>query len=232
MAMGKDPVPVGIFSVEMPMVQLVQRLICTKASLNLRRVADGYMKESDFPRLTDVAQRVANAPIHIDDTSAIPIGELRAKALRMKAEHGIAALFVDYLQIVVGSGSNRDSRESFVASVSAGLKAVAKDLDIPVVCLCQLNREAEKRGGTPKLTDLRESGSIEQDADVVLFLTRDETEDDTCDADLTIAKQRNGPVGCVPLTFTKSLTLFTPRVFAGPVPKMGGPKERGRDGLF
>ncbi len=214
--------PVGIFSLEMSKKQLVQRLICSRARVNLAHVRDGFLTERDFPNLTNAAGLIASAPFYIDDTASLAINDLKAIARRMhKASGGLALVVIDYLQLA-RSNSRRaqDNRQVEVAEISAGCKALAKELDIPIIVLAQLNRNPEARaGGKPRLSDLRESGSIEQDADVVGMLHRAEyyAEDPAekerlkGEAELSILKQRNGPVDDVKLTFLKQYTRFEDR---------------------
>lgn len=213
--------PVAVFSLEMSAEQLAQRVLCSVARVNMANIRAGFLSERDFPALTAAAERIAKAPLHIDDSSGLSILELKAKARRMASEHGIKALFVDYLQLLRSSSRKAaDNRQVEVAEISTGLKGLSKELSIPVVVLAQLNRNPESRGGEskgrPRLSDLRESGSIEQDADVVGLLVREEyyAENDAereataGNATLIIGKQRNGPVGDVPLVFRKEFTRF------------------------
>jgi replicative DNA helicase len=215
---------VAVFSLEMSSQQLVQRLLCSRARVNLGRVRDGFLAERDFPALQTAASKLAESKIFIDDTSGLTILELRAKARRLKSQHDIAAIFIDYLQLLRSPTKRaQDNRQLEIAEISSGLKALAKELNIPVVVLAQLNRNPEQRTGDskgrPRLSDLRESGSIEQDADLVGLLVREEYYADTDEekkeaegkATLIIAKQRNGPVGDVPLTFLKEFTRFESR---------------------
>jgi replicative DNA helicase len=215
---------VAVFSLEMSSQQLVQRLLCSRARVNLGRVRDGFLSERDFPALQMAASRLAESKIFIDDTSGLSILELRAKARRLKSQHNIEAIFIDYLQLVRSTSRRaQDNRQLEIAEISSGLKGLAKELSIPVVVLAQLNRNPEQRTGDskgrPRLSDLRESGSIEQDADLVGLLVREEYYADSDEekeasqgkATLIIAKQRNGPVGDVPLTFLKEYTRFETR---------------------
>jgi len=215
---------VAVFSLEMSSQQLVQRLLCSLARVNLGNIRDGFLSDRDFPALTAAASKLASAKILIDDTSGLSILELRAKARRMKSQHDIAAIFVDYIQLLRSTSRRaQDNRQLEIAEISAGLKALSKELDIPVVVLAQLNRNPEQRTGDskgrPRLSDLRESGSIEQDADIVALLVREEYYADNDEqreemkgkSTLIIAKQRNGPVGDVPLTFLKEFTRFEDR---------------------
>ena len=218
---------VAVFSLEMSAQQLVQRLLCSNAKVNMGNIRNGFMSERDFPNLAAAAKRLASAKILIDDTSGLSILELRAKARRMKAQHDIAAIFIDYLQLLRSSSKRaQDNRQLEISEISNGLKALAKELNIPIVVLAQLNRNPESRTGEskgrPRLSDLRESGSIEQDADIVGLLVREEyyaendqqREEMKGKATLIIAKQRNGPVGDVPLTFLKEFTRFEDRADA------------------
>ncbi len=212
---------VAIFSLEMSSQQLVQRILCSRAKVNLGRVRDGFLSERDFPALQQAASHLASSKIFIDDTSGLSILELRAKARRLKSQHDIQAIFIDYLQLLRSTSKRaQENRQIEIAEISSGLKALAKELNIPVVVLAQLNRNPEgRKNNRPMLSDLRESGSIEQDADVVGLLVRSEyyAEDDeqrqelAGQAELIIAKQRNGPVGDVPLTFLKEFTRFETR---------------------
>src|SRR5213595_628719 len=216
-----EKLPVGVFSLEMSSQQLVQRLLCSRARVNLQRVRDGFLGERDFPSLTAAASKLAEAKIFIDDSASLEILELRAKARRLKAQQGVELVLIDYLQLLRSATRRaKENRQLEISEISAGLKALAKELKIPVVVVAQLNRQPEQRsGGKPRLSDLRESGSIEQDADLVGLLVRPEMyeEDDEArqeksgEAELIIAKQRNGPVGEIPLTFLKEFTRFEDR---------------------
>ncbi len=216
--------PVAIFSLEMSAQQLVQRLLCSRARVNSKKVRDGFLAERDFSSLTSAASKLADAQMFIDDTAGLNILELRAKARRLKSQHDIQLVVVDYLQLLRStSRRGQDNRQIEISEISAGLKSLAKELSIPVIVLAQLNRNPENRTGDskgrPRLSDLRESGSIEQDADFVGLLVREEYYADTEEekqesegkADLIIAKQRNGPTGDVPLTFIKEYTRFEDR---------------------
>lgn len=212
---------VAVFSLEMSSQQLVQRMLCSRARVNLQKVRDGFLAERDFPSLTSAASKLAEAKIFIDDTAGLSILELRAKARRLKAQHDIELIVVDYLQLLRSTTRRaQDNRQLEISEISAGLKGLAKDLKIPIIVIAQLNRQPEARtGGKPRLSDLRESGSIEQDADLVGLLVRPEVYEEDEDAraekageaELIIAKQRNGPVGDVPLTFLKEFTRFEDR---------------------
>ncbi len=212
---------VGIFSLEMSSQQLVQRVLCSRAKVDLKKVRDGFMGTKDMKNLSRAADALSKSKIYIDDTAGLSILELRAKARRLKDRHDLSLLIIDYLQLL-RSNSRRaqDNRQIEIAEISAGIKALSKELSIPIVVLAQLNRESEKRSdGKPRISDLRESGSIEQDADLVGLLYRAAyfEKDDALrsekegEAELIIAKQRNGPTGEVPLTFLKEYTRFETR---------------------
>ena len=204
---------VGVFSLEMAKEQLVMRLLCAEARVDNAKVRAGYLAERDFPRLAMAAGRLAEAPIFIDDTPGLNVLELRAKARRLKREHDLGVVIVDYLQLMRGLDQKQENRVQELAEISRGLKALAKELQVPVVALSQLNRQVETRGDKrPIMSDIRESGSIEQDADVILFLYRDEIyHADSADegtAEIIIGKQRNGPIGTVRLAFRSEYTRF------------------------
>src|SRR6266851_210063 len=213
--------PVAIFSLEMSAQQLVQRMLCSRARVNLAKTRDGFLAEADFPKLTNAASKLAEAKIFIDDSAGLSILELRAKARRLKAQQDVQLIVVDYLQLLRSTSRRaQDNRQLEISEISAGLKGLAKELNIPIIVVAQLNRQPEARsGGKPRLSDLRESGSIEQDADLVGLLVRPELyeEDEEAraekagEAELIIAKQRNGPVGEIPLTFLKEYTRFETR---------------------
>ncbi len=216
-----EKLSVGVFSLEMSSQQLVQRLLCSRARVNLQKVRDGFLGERDFPSLTAAASKLAEAKIFIDDSASLTILELRAKARRLKAQQDVQLIIVDYLQLLRSTSRRaQDNRQLEISEISAGLKGLAKELKIPLIVVAQLNRQPEARsGGKPRLSDLRESGSIEQDADLVGLLVRPEIyeEDEEAraekagEAELIIAKQRNGPVGEVSLTFLKEFTRFEDR---------------------
>jgi replicative DNA helicase len=216
-----EKLPVAVFSLEMSSQQLVQRLLCSRARVNLQKVRDGFLAERDFPSLTAAASKLAEARIFIDDSAGLSILELRAKARRLKAQQDVQLIVVDYLQLLRSTSRRaQDNRQLEISEISAGLKGLAKELKIPIIVIAQLNRQPEARsGGKPRLSDLRESGSIEQDADLVGLLVRpelyEEDEDTRAEkageAELIIAKQRNGPVGEIQLTFLKEFTRFEDR---------------------
>jgi replicative DNA helicase len=207
----------AIFSLEMSKAQLVQRMLCSEARVNMHQLRSGTLPKRDLPKLSFAAGPLSEAPIFIDDTPSISVLELRAKARRLKAQHGLSLIIIDYLQLM-GSSSKVENRQQEISQISRSLKGVAKELDLPVIALSQLSRAVESRTGNhrPQLSDLRESGAIEQDADVVLFVYRDEVynkEDETAHgkAEIIIGKQRNGPVGVANLAFVKEFARFENR---------------------
>jgi replicative DNA helicase len=206
--------PVAIFSLEMSKELLVQRLLCSEAQVDAQKVRRGFTSAKDIERLTNAAGLLSEAPVFIDDTPAISTLDMRARARRLRSEHDISLVIIDYLQLARCS-ERAENRQQEISSISRSLKALAKELSIPVIALSQLSRAVEARGGDrrPMLSDLRESGAIEQDADLVLFLYRQELYDpDDPDkqgkAELIIGKQRNGPTGIVQLVFEKTYTRF------------------------
>jgi replicative DNA helicase len=203
--------PVAIFSLEMAKEQLAFRMLCSEAVVNSNSIRKGFIKKEDWHKLTSAASNLTGAPIFIDDSSYINVLELRAKARRLKMEHGLSLVIVDYLQLMRGKGSF-ERREQEISDISRSLKALAKELSVPVIAVSQLNRSVEqRRPPKPILADLRESGAIEQDADVILFLYRDEIynkEATKGNAEVIIAKQRNGPTGIVKLSFISNCTRF------------------------
>jgi replicative DNA helicase len=206
--------PVAVFSLEMSKEQLVIRMLCSEAHVEGTRLRTGFMNEGDWPRLTIAAGNLSEAPIFIDDTAALSILELRAKARRLKADRGLGMVIIDYLQLMKGR-ARAESRQQEISEISRSLKAVAKELNIPVIAVSQLSRRTEERTGMrPQLSDLRESGAIEQDADLILFLYRDEVYNRSDDnpnrgkAELIIGKQRNGPTGKIELAFLSKFTTF------------------------
>jgi len=210
-------IPVGIFSLEMSKDQLGMRMLCSEARVSSHRMRSGFLTERDWPRLTRAAGTISEAPIFVDDTAAISALELRAKSRRLKRDQNLGLIIVDYLQLMRGS-QRSERREQEISEISGSLKALAKELGVPVVALSQLNRRVEERHDKrPQLADLRESGAIEQDADVIAFIYRDEVyHEQTAEpgaADIIIGKQRNGPTGTVKLTFLKEYTRFEKRAF-------------------
>ena len=191
----------------------MQRMLCSHARIDAHKVRTGMLSTSDWPKLTQAAGKLSDAPIYIED-EGISVLELRAKARRLKARHGVGLIILDYLQMMEDRSSRADSRQQEVALISRSLKALARDLNIPVIAASQLSRAPEQRETSkPRLSDLRESGSIEQDADVVIFLYREEyykPNDESLKgvAEVIIGKQRNGPTGTVKLTFIKEYTRF------------------------
>ena len=219
-----ERLPVGVFSLEMTSESLVLRMLCSRSRVNLRSIRDGFLAERDFPKLTGSAGKLAGAPLFIDDTPALSILQLRAKARRMVQQHAIKLFVIDYLQLLHSTSRRAENRQQEIADISNGIKALAKELNVPVVVLSQLNRELERdKNRKPRLADLRESGAIEQDADLVALLYKadpadpkkpaggdddDEPEQEAVPVNLLIAKQRNGPTGDVHLTFLKAYTRF------------------------
>ena len=207
-----EKIPLAIFSLEMSKEQLVQRMLCSHARVDAHKVRTGYLAPSDWPRLTSAAGKLSEAPIFIDDTPAISVMELRAKARRLKAQQDIKLIILDYLQLMRGS-ADMENRQQEISEISRSIKALARELHIPIVAISQLSRAVEARTDhRPQLSDLRESGAIEQDADVVVLILREEYYNPTSDnqgiAEINIAKQRNGPVGSLKLTFIKEYTRF------------------------
>jgi replicative DNA helicase len=216
----EQKLPVGVFSLEMTSESLVLRMLCSRSRVNLRNIRDGFLAERDFPKLTGAAGKLANAPLFIDDSSGLSILQLRAKARRMAQQYGIKLFVIDYLQLLHSTARRAENRQQEIADISSGVKSLAKELNVPVIVLSQLNRELEKdKNRKPRMSDLRESGSIEQDADLIGLLYKPSSGDDEDGApageeqdavpvNLLIAKQRNGPTGDVHLTFLKSFTRF------------------------
>ncbi|MFQ3582181.1 MAG: replicative DNA helicase [Chloracidobacterium sp.] len=204
---------VGIFSLEMSKESLVMRLLCAQSRVDSQRLRSGYLNRDEWKKLAEALEVMTTAQIFIDDTPGISVAEMRAKARRLKAQHKrLDLLIVDYLQLVRGRG-RAENRQTEVSQISRDLKGLAKELDVPLIALSQLSRASETRADhRPLLSDLRESGSIEQDADVVAFIFREEmynpTEDNAGRAELIVAKQRNGPTGTVDLAFIKTCTRF------------------------
>ena len=207
-----EKIPTAIFSLEMSKEQLAQRMLCAHAKVDAQKVRTGYLATSDWPRLTAAAGKLSEAPIFIDDSPAISVMELRAKARRLKAQQDIKLIILDYMQLMRGT-SGIESRQQEISEISRSLKALARELHIPIVAISQLSRAVESRTDhRPQLSDLRESGAIEQDADVVVLLLREEYYTQTSEnqgiAEVIIAKQRNGPVGNLKLAFIKEYTRF------------------------
>ena len=205
---------VGIFSLEMSKEQLVKRLLCSEAEVDSHKVNTGYLNKEDWGKLGRAAGALSQSRIYIDDSAAISIAEMNSKARRLGLEKGVDLIIVDYLQLMTGSGARYENRNQEISQISRGLKALAKELSIPVLAISQLSRAVESRRGDhrPQLSDLRESGSIEQDADLVLFIYREElfnpTDENSGVAEMIIGKQRNGPTGSLQLAFIKQFTKF------------------------
>ncbi len=210
----KNKITVGIFSLEMSREQLVQRLICAEAGIDSHRLRTGFIEEHEWSKIARAIGELSEAPIFIDDTPGISIMELRTKARRLQAEHDLGFVIVDYLQLMQGRTDRpSENRVQEVSEISRALKSLARELNVPVLCASQLNRNVEQRpGNRPQLSDLRESGSIEQDADIVLFIYREEVYDrDTPRkniADVIVAKHRNGPLADIELFFSGQQTRF------------------------
>jgi replicative DNA helicase len=214
----ENSVPIAVFSLEMSKESLVQRLLTSEGRVDAQRLRKGMLHNDDFPRLARAAGILSTAPIWIDDTPGITLLEIRSKARRLKADNNIGMVIVDYLQLIQGP-SDSESRQQEISQISRSLKALAKELKVPVLALSQLSRAPEQRAGDhrPQLSDLRESGAIEQDADLVMFIYRQEMYDGPTDkdgnsiegrAEIIIGKQRNGPTGIVNLYFHKAYTRF------------------------
>src|SRR5439155_24985340 len=197
----EERLAVGVFSLEMTAESLVLRMLCSRSRVNLRSIREGFLAERDFPKLTGSAGKLAGAPLFIDDTPGLSILQLRAKARRMVQQYGLKLFVVDYLQLLHSTSRRAENRQQEIADISSGIKALAKELQVPVIVLSQLNREVERdKSRKPRLADLRESGAIEQDADVVGLLYKPSAEDDEAGGaeepdgvpvNLLIAKQRN-----------------------------------------
>jgi replicative DNA helicase len=211
----QQPVPTLMFSLEMSAEQLALRLLCSHARVNMTKLKEGFLATEASKALADAANEIKQAPFWIDESASMNILEIRAKARRMDHKHKLGLIIIDYLQLISGTDS-RVQREQQISEISRSIKAMAKELQVPVIVLSQLNRESEKERRQPRISDLRESGSIEQDADLVLLLARKKDSDDEEQVggehivvrELIVAKQRNGPTGIVPLTFVKHLTRF------------------------
>ncbi len=205
---------VGIFSLEMSKEQLVKRLLCAEAEIDSHRVNTGHLNREDWNKLSNAASVLSQAKIFIDDTAGTSIAEMRSKARRLSLEHGLDLLIVDYLQLMSGTSQRIENRTQEISQISRGLKALAKEIKVPVVAISQLSRAIEMRRGDhrPQLSDLRESGSIEQDADVVMFIYREDavtpSEENSGVAEIIVGKQRNGPTGSFQLAFIKQFTKF------------------------
>ncbi len=221
-----DKIPVAVFSLEMSMEQLALRLLCSIGRIDSQHIRTGRLLDSDWPKLTRATGMLTDAPIYIDDTAGISVLEMRAKARRLKSEHDLGLVVVDYLQLMQGK-SGIENRAQEISDISRSLKAMAKELEVPVIALSQLNRSLESRNDKrPQLSDLRESGAIEQDADVIMFIYRDEVYNRAEDnpnrglAEIIVGKQRNGPIGMVKLTFLAEFTTF--ESYSNLSPPIGG----------
>jgi replicative DNA helicase len=218
-ASGENNMPVAIFSLEMSKEQLVQRLISQTTRIPAQALRSGNVKAEDWPKLVRGVAEVARAPIWIDDTAGVTLMEIRAKVRRLASqlnasgERPLALVVVDYLQLMIGQGNRQENRQQEIAEISRGLKVLARDLDVPVLAIAQLSRAVEARHDKrPLLSDLRDSGAIEQDADMVMFLYRDEyynpESDDKGIAEVIVGKHRNGPTGKVQLAWLEQYTKF------------------------
>ncbi|MHB8841231.1 MAG: replicative DNA helicase, partial [Candidatus Aquicultor sp.] len=213
---GKKEIPVAIFSLEMSRHQLAQRMMCSEARIDSHRLRTGHLRDEDWSKLSGAVGRLAEKPIYIDDTPSIGILEVRAKARRLFARHSAGVVIVDYLQLMQ-SYRRVENRQQEIAEISRGLKILAKELEVPVIALSQLSRAVEQRSDKkPQLSDLRESGAIEQDADIVMFIHRNmygnyddmNAAEERAAAEVIVAKHRNGPTGVVPLYFNEHCTRF------------------------
>ncbi|OGT19603.1 MAG: replicative DNA helicase [Gammaproteobacteria bacterium RBG_16_57_12] len=208
----KSRIPVAVFSMEMPGEQLAMRLMSSLGRIDQHRVRTGKLDDDDWPRLTSAVGMLAEVPLYIDDSPALTPNELRARARRLAREHGLGMIVIDYLQLMQVPGT-KENRATEISEISRSLKALAKELNVPVIALSQLNRSLEQRPNKrPVMSDLRESGAIEQDADVIVFIYRDEVYNqespDKGTAEVIVGKQRNGPIGTVRLTFLGQYTRF------------------------
>src|SRR5690554_4329267 len=202
---------VAVFSLEMSAVQLVTRMICSEARVDMARIRNGQLSDRDFQRIADTSGRMSEAQIFIDDSSSLSVTELRSRARRLKTEHDLGLVVIDYLQLM--TGGNTENRQQEISNISRGLKSLARELDIPVLALSQLSRAVESRPNKrPMLSDLRESGAVEQDADLVMFIYRDEYYDPHSEqqgiAEIIIGKQRNGPTGSLEVQFHNAHVRF------------------------
>lgn len=207
-------VPVAVFSLEMSKEQLSMRMLCAEARVDSSRIRGGFLNQKDWKQITDAADRLTEAPIFIDDSPDISTTSIRTKSMRLKMDKGLGLIIVDYLQLMRGSAAS-ERRDLEISDISRSMKILAKELNVPVIALSQLNRKLEERSDKrPQLSDLRESGALEQDADLVAFIyrdevyNRDENNPQQGTAEIILAKQRNGPTGMVPLVFLKSYTRF------------------------
>lgn len=211
--------PVGIFSLEMTATSLMFRAVCSRARINPRNISDRQLFSADFQRITFATSKLMAAKIYVDDSAGLSIAQLRARARRMWQRHNVRLMVVDYMQLLRGSGKRSESREQEVSEISNGIKGIAKELSIPVIAVCQLNREVNKRGGKPMMSDIRQSGQIEADADIIALLYNPKPDDDeegvepyapafACPVNVILAKNRTGMTGEFPLVFLKGFTRF------------------------
>ena len=211
---------VAVFSLEMSKRQIVQRIISMQSKVELKNIISGDLSEEDWQLLFSRVDRLSELDMYIDDTPSISLTELRAKSKRLRQEHGVDLIVIDYLQLMTTDSKRVENRQQEISTISRGLKALAKELNVPVLALSQLSRKSEERSDKrPMLSDIRESGAIEQDADVVMMLYRDdyynEDSEDQNDLEVIIGKHRNGPTGTVHLYFSKEYTLFHDREYSG-----------------
>lgn len=203
---------VAIFSLEMGADQLVSRMLCAEGNIDSQRLRTGKLEQKDWGKLTMAMGSLSHAGIYIDDSPGIRVTDIRSKCRRLKQEHGLGMIIIDYLQLIQGSGHSRDNRQQEVSEISRSLKGLARELEVPLIALSQLSRSVESRQDKrPMMSDLRESGSIEQDADIVGFLYRDDyydSESEQQNIEIILAKQRNGPTGTVELAFVKEFNKF------------------------
>jgi len=209
-----EKIPVAIFSLEMSKQQIAQRLMCSESRINLQRLRSGNLRDDEWPKLARAIEGLAECKIYIDDAASLTVMDLRSRARMLVSSYGIKLLIIDYLQLMQSGVNYKENRVLEITEISRNLKSIAKELKIPVVALSQLSREVERRENKrPVLADLRESGAIEQDADLVIFIFRDDYYDENSSeagtAELNIAKHRNGPTGKIKLTFQKIYTLFS-----------------------
>jgi replicative DNA helicase len=203
----KRQIPVAFFTLEMSDQALMQRLLASEARIRSEALRSGMLRPTDFDALTEAASRIYEAPLYIDDTPNMKLLDLRAQARRMKSREKVEVIFIDYIGLIEPESKNNVPRHEQVAEISRSIKSLARELEVPIICLSQVGRQSE--GKAPSLADLRESGSIEQDADVVLFLHRDREQDaSSIETQLIVAKQRNGPIGTVNLAFLAKYTRF------------------------
>jgi len=204
--------PVAIFSLEMGKEEVATRMLCSTARIDSMKLRSGQLGEAVWPRLTDAAGKLYNAPVFVDDSPVVTVTDIRAKCRRLRRAHGLGLIVVDYIQLM--QGSLRENRQQEIAEISRSLKNLARELEVPILAVSQLNRNLESREDKrPRLGDLRESGSLEQDADIVMFIYRDEYYNEGSDergiAEVVVAKHRAGSVGTVKMTFMPEFTKFS-----------------------